>query len=364
MKRTSALFFALVIGLGGLTSCGQNESTSTLSEEWNPINDPLNMSSSYERHVNDLPLRGAVTRMPWTDTYWPSVNGGLANRWRQPGSYAFNYQLFGFNELQRADQNFIAQLSPAEKFDLLTGQYNYPLVQHERNRTRNSTESWEGLCHGWAPAAALFEEPNPVVMTNPQGIQIPFGSSDVKALLTLYQGNFSNAPQVLLGARCNADLSTNPGAARTPECRDTNAGSFHIVLTNQVGLKQESFIIDATRGAEVWNQPVSSYTSKVLRVQAPSPGAAPGTQQEALFETKLSYVAEVDAAWNALNGTSGHKVVTVTYYYRLELDQGNNIIGGEWESEARPDFIWIQQKPNFTGDFAPLKDLYEASIRR
>lgn len=35
-------------------------------------------------------------------------------------------------------------------------------------------------------AALEYAQPNPVVLTNADGIQIPFGASDVKALLTYY----------------------------------------------------------------------------------------------------------------------------------------------------------------------------------
>ena len=50
-----------------------------------------------------------------------------------------------------------------------------------------------------------------------------------------------------------------------PECEDTNPGAFHVVLTNFIGRLNRSFIIDKTRDLEVWNQPVYSYESKILK---------------------------------------------------------------------------------------------------
>ena len=47
--------------------------------------------------------------------------------------------------------------------------------------------AWAGYCHGWAPAANRFEEPLPVTVRNADGVEIPFGSSDVKALLTYFE---------------------------------------------------------------------------------------------------------------------------------------------------------------------------------
>ena len=35
---------------------------------------------------------------------------------------------------------------------------------------------------------------------------------------------------------------------------------------------------------------------------------------------------------------------TVTYWYDLELDAQNNIIGGEWLSNYHPDFLWTKKR--------------------
>ena len=50
------------------------------------------------------------------------------------------------------------------------------------------------------------------------------------------------------------------------------------------------------------------------------------------------------------------------YRYVLELDSEDNIIGGEWVSFDRPDFLWKQAKPEFQGFFAPLEKIYQASV--
>jgi hypothetical protein len=49
---------------------------------------------------------------------------------------------------------------------------------------------------------------------------------------------------------------------------------------------------------------------------------------------------------------------TVKYRYDLELDQQNRIVGGEWYSKERPDFIWVPTRDahpmsNFESDQEP-----------
>ena len=144
-----------------------------------------------------------------------------------------------------------------------------------------------------------------------------------------------------------------------PECRDVNAGSFHVALTNQIGKLRAGFIADITRDLQVWNQPVYGYTAKIVKTQTPSPGAAPGTVSEAVIHTEMLYGSEVQPAWEALNGTPGHGEARLTYNYRVELNAAGEIIGGEWLDFPRPDFLWIQKKPAFSGYYRGIGDLEE-----
>jgi hypothetical protein len=353
----------LFLALLGLTACGSaDQKSSSVNEEWNWLNDPLNVSESYERNFANLALEGALEVTPWTDTYWPSFRGGLADRWTKTANTAHRYKVHRKRRIKRMNEDQLYKLSPAEKFDILRGRFNYPLTKSEKRRTSPDLEEWEGLCHGWAPAALLFDEPQPTYMTSDEGIEIPFASSDIKALLTYYQGQVADAQTRFLGARCDVNFKEYPEARNWPECRDTNAGAFHLVLANQLGDLKEGFVIDVTRDFEVWNQPVYAFSSKVVKKQAPSEGAAPGTVEEFVIESDVTYTVEVDAAWEALNETEGFDSNTETYRYRVELDESGEIIGGEWLSEQRPDFLWMQERAKFAGSFQKLQDLYEASI--
>ena len=146
----------------------------------------------------------------------------------------------------------------------------------------------------------------------------------------------------MLGARCNEDLATNPSSASRPECRDVNAGAFHLVLANLLGLNHEGFVADVTRDAEVWNQPVSGFTSrKISTREGKSLGAAPTTVREVTFETTMFYGREIQPRWQASGANMAQKV----YSYRVEIDISGAIVGGEWLSDNRPDFLWSMTKP-------------------
>jgi len=372
--------------------------TAHSSEEkraWDRKNSPRNMGYDYITRTYDynvkfeeLPKTGELSTTPWSGDYWPTFKGGITYRWNQRGTtqtkagYKFekNAELLSLEELKK--------LSPAEKYDLFLGRTDFPLTTYERNRTNvlktipGSSEynssfkipTWEGLCHAWAPATILFENPKAVTVTGANGMEIPFGASDLKALLT-YHLHHNNAQTQFLGGRCNVDLAelkrkVQKGEmtqveydriADNGECEDTNAGAFHIVLTNQIALKDAGFIADVTRDLEVWNQAVHGYDTRVLSVkEGASQKAAKGTVKEITVSTKMYYTVEIAHSW--LETSAVNSSYVKEYRYTLELNAQGNIIGGEWISEDRPDFLWNQTLPAWEGFFAPLEEIYNASI--
>jgi hypothetical protein len=358
MQRFTCKAAIFIIGLS-FVGCGQ--SSSQLRERWNKPNDPLRLSEDYRRTFKELPLKGKSENLPWSDSYWPSYAGGLADRWREPETNAFDYDPYNLTQLQVMSQAEISKLSPAEKFDIYIANYDYPLLDSERARTSADAEHWEGICHGWAPAAIVFQEPKSIIVENSDGIIIPFAASDIKALLSYYQGERAEVGTKFLGMRCDIDIDENPDARLNPACKDTNAGSFHIVLTNELGLNKNPFVADIQRDLQVWNQPISSFKSRVVTEQQPSEGAAEGTQKEYVIETIIEYVSELSPAWSSF-GDEGQSVMKRTYEYQVEVNADDEIIGGEWISETRPDFLWTQEPAEFHGEFESLKVIYEKSI--
>ncbi|EQC50486.1 hypothetical protein [Bacteriovorax sp. DB6_IX] len=360
---------------------------------WDRENDPYRLGLDYMtrtyRYINkfsSLELSGSLDQRPWSGDYWPTYKGGIAYRWNDSGyddETRFSYQLYTKAQLRKLTQQQLASLSPAEKYDLLLGEYQYPLVNHELQRTqvlRTDPEhpsfdfdfdipTWEGLCHGWAPATLLFANPAPVKLENPDGIQIPFGASDIKALLTFFM-HYSESRSWFLGKRCNVDFNElrqrfDDGeisyeelrrSLDRAECLDVNAGSFHIALANQISRLNEGFIVDITRDFEVWNQPVFAYDAHIVKELNPREDQrAFGTDKVIRIYLELHYVIERAQHWdyreNARDFSSKH------YQYDLELNKKGEIIGGEWISEDRPDFLWKQDRAEFKGYFQDLERL-------
>lgn len=365
MKR-SGLGIGLCSGLALVAaSCGGDHDPLAGArplEAWNSNNDPLLLSGRYQRAFQGLPTSGSVTPTPWSDWYWPTQKGGIAYRWRKSET-PFTYTMLSAASVRNMSANDIGSLSPAEKFDIYRGKLDFPLVETEKGRTRPTAESWEGICHGWAPASYLFNEPKAIKVKGANGIEVPFGSSDLKALLSYYLAQVTTTSVRFLGTRCNVDFSNASDAARvSSECRDTNAGAFHVVIANQLGLMGQAFVADVTRDLQVWNQPVHGFKSVVkAERQGASPGAAAGTVREVTVQTTMVYTNEIGPNWEPVVGTGGQSNASKTYEYRLELNAAGEIIGGEWISEDRPDFLWTMQQPSFTGEYAALGELYKAA---
>ena len=371
------------------SACSPSDSMSHLKEAWNSRNAPGQMSgSTFEKSWSKLPLNGTAAQQGWSEDYWATYRGGISYRWQSDEA---GYALETVDD--SSSQSFDTQ-SPAEKFDLFKGRYDYPTVISERDRTQimktipSTAEqpnpefvkdfeipTWEGLCHGWAPAALNFKEPQKAVtLANPQGHSVTFYPSDIKALLLYYQQYDGNRSTVtsFVAERCNTDFKhldeqLNKGeiskedwrSAHEGVCGDINPGSLHLIFTNEIGLKKQGFVADVTRDAEVWNQPVNAFHSKVLEeTEGAGEGAAPGTVKEKRVRTQMDYTVEVDPS----RDPSGTLNRTATYEYILELNAKDEIIGGRWVSEDRPDFVWRESKPQFSGYFKSLEDIYEQSI--
>ena len=361
---------------------------------WDKSNRPELMKGSYTKSFRKLPLSGEISTKLWSGDYWPSYHGGITYRWNQEiASEENESERYGYPVLKAYElRNFnLATLSPSEKYDLYLGDLDFTLTRYERERTqilktiKGSPEykkdfkipEWEGLCHAWAPATIHYKNPEPVKVIGRLGHVIPFGSSDIKALLTYNVQLGENRNIVFMGSRCNLDFSKleeklkkglitekeYEAAISRSQCKDTNAGAFHIALTNQIGIKDESFIIDITRDLEVWNQAVQRYESKILDVyKGASKGAAPGTVKEVLIKTTVDYVTEIPHSWT--NEIPEDSLEEAEYIYWLEIDKKGMVIGGSWESFERPDFIWKQGRTSFTGFFEAFKPIYNKSVNK
>jgi len=144
--------------------------------------------------------------------------GGISHRYLSHDPQDFRYQLYTLEELKQMSAEQLKLLSPAEKYDIYVGRYDYPTVHSEWKRTHPTDASWFGLCHGWAPASLVFKNPNTTTLTNLDGITIPFGSSDIKAYLTYFSAEYQTdrgGGEWFIADRCNVDLDSEPERKRT-----------------------------------------------------------------------------------------------------------------------------------------------------
>jgi hypothetical protein len=395
-----------------------------------------------------------TNKLPWASSFWPHVYSGIAFRWndyyqgnptfaemhvnvgeidkeieeigkeiyksnissyriqqlvdkklslleekkRINGRKALHYKKYFFDmkrieskaDALRLTQDQIAKLSPAEKYDLYKGNYSLKLTNEVLNFTSPFDAYWEGICNGWASAAIEFEEPQPITVTNKDGIRISFGSSDLKALLSYYHSKITAnkiASRTLrtgrVGQRCKTAFPKEAWFIKNgkeyyksisrgkvvinpvpEECVDTNPGAFHIVMANMLGKMNTSFVAEVVRDKEVWNQPVNGYSSEVLEETTNiRRNATKGTRRQLKIKTIFEYAndggrmfwpqndpeEEFYAWWNPTNGTANYRKAEKTFEYYLDLDKRGNIIGGMWLTYERPDFIWVKRSKGFIG---------------
>lgn len=361
------------------------------------------------------PREGSIGYLPWADTSWPHANGSLAHRWAKVGDdgwrteslvdrpdLGFNYASPGDAELLRMREDDLDELSPAEKTDIVLryvfSDYpaNYPFVAHERfrvarywsrrgddgklesytpvnvfsnplwakpapfagwPRARGSAE-WEGFCDGWSTAALHYAEPKarrvrlPDFAGSGRELAFTFFSSDQKALLSHYYGvvRTLDVRRQFIGSRCK-----NPGDFSDPACRDTNAGAFHLALTNLIGRQRTGFIVDLGDGSDVHNFPAYRYEYSAEGPFALQPGDAAGPKAVRAYEVRMRvyFTDGIHPHRDALGRAT--PTFSKLFSYRAEVDRDGQVTGGTWRDggvlpegyHRRPDFIWIADKLPF-----------------
>lgn len=323
---------------------------------WARNSSPAIMNKNFIKKFSSLPLVGQAVgpRKYWSSDYWPLNRGGINYRWNSPEPTGFNLNSPDKVEALRMSEEELAALAPSEKYDLFTGNYSYPLKRRVEKRASPRRKDWEGICHGWAAANLNHNEPTPKVMTNPDGIRVPFGSSDIKALLSFYYAyDFDPVSTHQMGRRCTG---------RKHCSEDMNAGAFHIVLANRLGLQGISFLADIENGREVWNHVVYSFRTQILDSNlSPASNSARGTVKVIRVKTIMRVVFNiVKNSWLPVRGTNLQSYRDEVYEYDLDINKYGGIIGGDWRSKQRPDFLWVVHPTSkFTGRLSRLGELLE-----
>ena len=341
--------------------------------------DEFRFSGLQSMEENGL-LRAGLEESPWSDDYWALYLGALGHRYADPAFPAVEDWKENYDYVQRhpagqivaqGDQAAINRLSPAEKYDILVGDSAYSLTRKMWEQGRKyyvrdgQVETWMGLCHGWAPAAYMLPRPTgtATVLAADGTTPLTFYPADVKALATLLWSKVRYRSR-FIGGRCNdKDPAKDPQTGRilSQICFDTNPGTWHLAIVNQIGASRRSMVMDATYDYQVWNQPVLSYSyryfnPKTMYYASSVAGArvAVGdfsndkfarfrsneTDSIAGIEMKVSYIVEASPEQLESDKVANDQVKSVVYLYDLELDFAGNIIGGEWYQNPHPDFLW------------------------
>lgn len=325
---------------------------------WQGISDPLRMSSTFNRSFSELPLTGSASdpQKYWSSDYWARNKGGINYRWNSARPTGFNLRSPTKDQAMMMTSAELAALAPSEKWDLFNGRYDYPLRKKVAAYASPSRPSWEGICDGWAGAALNHDEPRPLTIANPDGIQIPFGSSDIKGLLSWYYAKEYSGGFAMMGRRCNGSNTTSSDRCN----HDMNAGAFHIVLANRLGIEGISFIADMDRYAEVWNHLAFDFSSRIVSSNlTPRSTSAMGTVKVVRVRSTVDYVFLLTRnTWEPVLGTNGQRTRSRTYEYYLDLNAEGRIIGGDWITSQRPDFLWLERKVgSFGGLFSRLPEV-------
>lgn len=427
MKKVLAVFLACLIPVA-LAGCGDEgpdeincdnlppgklmqqciDKAAPKADRIDAQNDPRLFGVNLDVIVNELPLSGTVEQMAWPASYWPTYEDSANHRWQGQGTYsplekydlAFNDwtppanfdNLIPFKNCgQEFDQDYYDNLGPAAKY--WSNNHGNKARRDKWNGTyeecEEAIETWWGLCHAWVPAAILEAEPQKAVTYN----NVTFEVSDIKALFLMM---YNRSSTKFLGRRCNLkneeiDRDEN-GRIKQDECRDTNAGSLHLILANLIGRDRRAFAEDRTMGYQVWNQPVVGYQVDLLEeitlVQALDlldPDRTICTEStycynedaKKFYEVSIDvkYITESSASTQPMLPNIGSYTRTDTYHYILECEEDGEIIGGEWISahvtafpdrinyppdsqDNHSDFLWLPLRAGYSSNrYASLENV-------
>jgi len=411
-------------------------------DAWNYRNNPDGLRVEMTKTLADLPMDGQSETPAWPDTYWPTYKDSTNARWQNTNDFLSD--LSPMEKYDAAfhgwDPNSVRDLKPfdgadctADAFDpeyyeklgpsahfvsenkgnkktrdaILAGHLDNRCnakpesecmvacqdIELESDKTicetrcnRGGVETWWGLCHAWAPAAILEKEPlNPVTIPTEHG-DIVFTVGDIKAL---YAVIYDRANASLIGGRCNdreVDRDESTGRIKSDECRDLNAGSFHVAMANLLGIQKRGFVEDRTFNYEVWNQPVKGYTvndleeisieqaHELLKVNTEAPtDCVQGVDLQDgdyCYNRNIDQLFKVSATLDWLTESHASAVPEGAenlarysrndrYTYILEV-KGGEIVGGEWYGDSienHPDFVWLPFRPISGNRFVSIEQI-------
>ncbi|MBX7116431.1 MAG: pre-peptidase C-terminal domain-containing protein [Myxococcaceae bacterium] len=279
---TAALMFAsaCVMPAGEFSGSETSEpsQSSRQKETWSSRDNPSLFSTNLEMKLEALPMNGEAEKIPWAGSYWPTYEDSINHAWDGADSPSLKYEkAFGGSQVEdkvsrmRGIDSAVGQKECSSNTECTseTGEALECAKRRGKDKGR-CIPTWWGICHAWTPAAILFPEPKNSVVRNGVTFQVP----DLKALASLVH---DGATTQFVSLRCDKNNGAPDGGGlrldeygrpsnANSECRDTNAGTYHVLLANYLGKMKQSFAEDRTLNYEVWNQPLRGY--RVLEKRA------------------------------------------------------------------------------------------------
>jgi hypothetical protein len=218
----------------------------------------------FQLHLRQLPTSGkAAKKTPWAGSYWPTYQDSINVRWAGATS-------------QSAAKKYELAFGKTGVEDAVSAQRHRQPHRHPRARATPSAPPTRarvcakrvGRQRGHLQRDLVRHLPRVGARGDPRGRAeaaghyngVEFKVNDLKALMSL--AYTADLEVKFMSLRCD-DAASAGDLTGKAACKDTNPGSFHVVVANLLGLQGRSFVEDRTYDYEVWNQPVRSY--KVTR---------------------------------------------------------------------------------------------------
>lgn len=354
-------------------------SISELNEFKRFILDPEFSVSLADTEAKGL-LHSQSPKAPWSDSFWPIMKGITARRWLDPSfpdskDFMANYNYFLGAPPMSIGLNI---MSPAEKYDYLVGDGSFRFTNSSWYQGKamydrlGSVPTWQGICHGWAPAGIMTPAPKrSVILYNVNGHPVTFYPSDIKALTSAAWAE-SPPKTYVAGTRCQVSRPKEDPNGRVIDegCFDVNPATWHVGIVHEMGANKRSFVVETQYDYQIWNYPLYSYSysyfnPQTLETSSTLGGAVIRTSDFKIDKFKkyrnpsaryiVGIVMEISYSIETAPSTRPYqipKLETRKFMYDLEVDGAGRIIGGEWYSNFHPDFIW-----HFDKDAKPLSDV-------
>jgi hypothetical protein len=292
----------------------------------------------YETRLANLPREASVPswRTPYSAAIHPQVSGGLssAGSGRPVGLFRARRAAApsgGSSVLLAYDRAFNGGQNLADGWESRRLMGTTAALLPAR-RLRNNSEPWEGYCSGFTASTIRHPEPIRPVDAGLVGGRpgVVLQPSDIKALLSCIYNRTTSDSFLFLAP---------------PSARDggPNMGTFHLTLANYIGQAEYPVGFDRAKGQVAWNNPIYAFKVDSIR-----DAGSDSVHQYKDVQTTVTYTyygsdthrqTDVSAA-----ELVGNRRQSMTFRYRLALDDQGHIVGGRAQSGSG-HFLWIPLYP-------------------